>query len=750
MNLKYIFDAITPENIKNIPVIQSAMDIFIQNLEKNSKVSKDIRKIYESDNENVKIALIKTYLNSLYNVISKAQTNKVVKNKIDQFGETNIPLMTPIHNILNEENSIVGKVQKQKTGTKIGIEYAYNLAKYLETGSQFADFNIEEVQPFHFKTDGSLFKEMYEAVVKPLGHPIGFTYDYSQIVKDSINDFFQINIIYDFKAIEIRCFSTSTYDVFTNDLDDTLIKADFLTRINPLTNILFKESEFYNQVTVNYGKTVLEFVDTTISNRGYRSLLFSDNTILEQYTNPIEVKYRTYSNYANDIPEYIKPYESHCSLFLDYNTDYEFTYTDEIDLFDETLEITKIKENNNGNSGQQYYNLTSGEYAFHVGGDEYVFAPGIDETMNEYVDDNAINIMSEINDKYNINISGYSAENDVVTIKIFDKYDNMLEVNSIVPDNLGNFNTNINIYQLRADIYKIYAEYNHNNVIVSSYIKTTGLNDFTPDFKITEVKDWNHVISNTLKVTGVGLPDSDIVSILTDSLGNTVTTSTTAASNGTFTLIISLALKEAGWFNIDFTSDDGTNIVNTFFESTDLRTYEENILLKLNTFSYDNGAPDVEDLLDYTALTDTEDMSGFESTNSTILKQIAEKAVDDTYFNADKSIIEYMLENSISDIDDLPIDLNIMGSYIEGSDYKLSMATDWLEEETFINYGRKIYPIDTSDFLIVTSADYCQDETLLYALSTTGYYAYTDEVSGVDLYLYTTDEFYLTMLPNLE
>ena len=107
MNLKYIFDAITPENIKNIPVIRSAMDIFIQNLEKNAKVSKDIRKIYESDNENVKIALIKTYLNSLYNVISKAQTNKVIKNKLDEHELLDVPLKTKITSILNEENSIV-------------------------------------------------------------------------------------------------------------------------------------------------------------------------------------------------------------------------------------------------------------------------------------------------------------------------------------------------------------------------------------------------------------------------------------------------------------------------------------------------------------------------------------------------------------------------------------------------------------------------------------------------------------------
>ena len=275
MNLKYIFDAITPENIKNIPVIRSAMDIFIQNLEKNAKVSKDIRKIYESDNENIKIALVKTYLNSLYNVISKAQTNKVIKNKLDEHELLDVPLKTKITSILNEENSIVGKVQKQKTGTKVGIEYAYNLAMYLETGSQVSDFNIEEVQPFHFKTDGSLFKEMYEAVVKPISHPIGFTYDYSQVIKDSITDFFGVNILYDFSKIEVRCFTTGRFDVFTDNENDALIKADFLTRINPLTNAKFTESEFFAQVNINYNKVVKEYLNFTIDRRLYKCVIFN-------------------------------------------------------------------------------------------------------------------------------------------------------------------------------------------------------------------------------------------------------------------------------------------------------------------------------------------------------------------------------------------------------------------------------------------------------------------------------------------
>jgi hypothetical protein len=74
---------------------------------------------------------------------------------------------------------------------------------------------------------------------------------------------------------------------------------------------------------------------------------------------------------------------------------------------------------------------------------------------------------------------------------------------------------------------------------------------------------------------------------------------------------------------------------------------------------------------------------------------------------------------------------------------------DLEEEETFIDYGRRVYPINTSDFMIVTSTDYTSEQFLAYSLSTTGYYLYTDEAFGEDYYMYTSDSpdgFYLTTL----
>ena len=42
-NLLSIFNAITPDNIKNIPIIEDSMRIFIELLQENSPISSDIK-----------------------------------------------------------------------------------------------------------------------------------------------------------------------------------------------------------------------------------------------------------------------------------------------------------------------------------------------------------------------------------------------------------------------------------------------------------------------------------------------------------------------------------------------------------------------------------------------------------------------------------------------------------------------------------------------------------------------------------
>jgi hypothetical protein len=328
VNLQNIFNAITPENIKNIPVVQDAMNIFIEILESNSAISKDISKIYKSDNLYIKDALIQTYIKTLYLIFNTAQTNEVLKAKLLSNNLTKVPFNDSITTLVNDEYYTVAKTWSQKLGTELATKFTYGFAKYLQTGEYSSDFVMTEIKPFHFQIDGSVYKEMYESIVKPLSHPVGFCYDYNQVETETINEFFNINVNYNFKHIEVRCITGYNFSVFTPDTFDDNVKADFLTRINPITDSLFTEYDFYNQVTVYTGKIFDTFNSDLIDNNIYIGIKFKDGTYLQQYTNPISISYLNYSDYIQNNGKIIRNFTDQCSLFLDYSVSYDMVTTD--------------------------------------------------------------------------------------------------------------------------------------------------------------------------------------------------------------------------------------------------------------------------------------------------------------------------------------------------------------------------------------------------------------------------------------
>ena len=757
MNLKTIFESITPENIKSIPLLKTAMDIFIQNLEENSKISTDIKQIYnniskETDSDilqeskdKLRKGLLDVYLSSFFNVLSKAQNNDIVKAKLSSVGLTDIPFINDVNKILNDEYFITNKTFKEKLGTELGIKYAYNLTKYLETSTGTNNLTLYEEKPFHFRTEGSIYKEMYENIVKPLSHPLGFTYTYNQILTDTIQDIFGVSFIYTIYNIELRNIE-GLFEVFTSAEDDSLIKADFLTRINPATLNLFTETEYNDQVIVYTNKIVDTFTDIIIDDRIFRSLLFTDGTYLEQYSNPIEILYINYDDFISNIDNPIKEYSGHWSLYVNYTSDYEFSYKDEITNVYQEFNITKIKEDNNGLEDQKYYNFTSPEYTFHVGGDIYSFAPGQDESKTSYENYDLIN--DEISNKFNVEISGKSLINNNITIILSDMFGYKITKENILCDGGGNFSATFNTYELGGNEYKITASVTNNNIVNTYELSTTGLNNFTNEFGFNSVQDNSDISKNTIRANGFGEIGKTVYITLTDSVGNTFSDNVIVDSLGIWEIDLPYTTLTAGNYRIDAViyETNGKPKYTSFFTGTNLRTLIDDTIITVNIFSYENGAPNFINYLNYTQLSSIEDMAGFSSTDQYILKQIGELAIDDTYAQPDIDLLTYMVNNNISSINALPEDIFLQGSYIEGSDYTKSFQSLLPLQETFINYGRRIYPIDTSDFIVMTSTDYCLDTVLMFNLSTSGYYLYTDEINNIDFYMNTSDDFYLTTL----
>lgn len=339
MDLKQYFYAITPENIRDIPLIQTAMDIFIANLEENSRITSDIKRLYITEYKqtdsvllqntklNVRKGLLAVYLSNLYNVLSKAQSDKAIKAKFDTLNISSAPFMTDVEKIINDEYFIANKTFKENIGTIDSIKYIYNLTEYLELATHSNDFTLTELKPFHIRTTGSVFTELYENIVKPLAHPIGFAYEYMHVLNKTFSDLFGIMMIYDVAKIELRNID-GLFHVFTGDSNDVNVKADFLTRVNPLTNKLFTLSEYNAQVTVYTNKIINTFNDSVVDGRSFRSIVFTDGTYLEQYTNPIAILYTTYSNFLANSYAPLYDYSGHWSLYTEYTTDWSPQYTD--------------------------------------------------------------------------------------------------------------------------------------------------------------------------------------------------------------------------------------------------------------------------------------------------------------------------------------------------------------------------------------------------------------------------------------
>ena len=754
MDIRGIFDAITPENIKNIPLIATAMDIFIENIEENAVIAESIRKVYDNEYDstdsamvqetklNLRKGLLDVYMTALYQVLTKAQSNEVIKAKFEQSGINGTPFFQDVERIISDEYFVTNKAFKEKIGTDLSIKYAYNLTKYLETAETTNDLKLYEVKPFHFRTDGTILKEMYENIVKPLAHPLGFTYEYNQIVEQSIQDLFGIEITYNIYNIEIRNLD-GRFDVFTAAPNDVLVKADFLSRINAITGKLFTEQDYNNQVVVYTNKVVSTFVDKAVDDRHFRSILFTDGTYLEQYTNPIEILYINYADFIANIDNPIKEYIGHWSLYVNYASDYTFGYTDDIERITIEAELTKIKENNGGIEGQKYYNLTSGEFAFHVGGDTYATAPGLDESKKVYTNISGVN--TEIANKFTITVTGKSSAQEPVTVVITDAYKHSITNTGVQPDGTGYFSTTFNTYELSGDHYTVKTTVERNVSPYSFTMSSCGLNNFSHNFYFTVVDDYNHVTPDTLRVVGKAPADASFNLILKDSQSNIITTAVTANGSGDFTSIINISTLVAGSFRLDATiyMPNGKPLVSAFYEATDLKTHINDILIRTNLFVYQNGMPNFSGLLGNSVISSTEQMAGYNSSAPYVLKHIGELSVSDTYAAPDKYLLNYMVENGITSIANLPSTLIVKGAFIEGNKYDTSNIDFLPEEETFIYSGRKIYPIGTSDFIVMTSTDYASDDILVYGLSTTGYYLYSDEYVGYDYYFYSNDGFYL-------
>ena len=187
MDLQVIFDAITPYNIKNLPLVKICSKIFIEHIERNSQVSINIRNLFDLENDSIikidgeditqiidsdavksskdtlKLGLFYTYINCIYSLIIKLERSGKIPERF-----------------FNSEYLGGLREYQKNCGSKRAIHYMYSFAKYLETGTIVHDLELTEGSILNLRYDGSLNKDIFIDFNKPLAHPCGWLCEYER------------------------------------------------------------------------------------------------------------------------------------------------------------------------------------------------------------------------------------------------------------------------------------------------------------------------------------------------------------------------------------------------------------------------------------------------------------------------------------------------------------------------------------------------------------------------------------------
>ena len=303
IDIKNIFESITPENIKNNPVIAKAMAIFIDVLNEKCSESIDIRNAFQK--KEIREELIKIYINDLYNALYILQNNEEIQNTIlysnDNFyTKYKTDFITDIAKNITDEQFYTFNLYKENKGTKKGIKYFFNLVQELISKDKKKPvFELTSNGVFDFTVQGSMPTVLYKNIVEPLSHPLGFIYNYLYVIQTILTEYFG-TFIYSTTELGVECLKS----------DGTFCKPDFLHIDNNLNNN-----------DLNNLRVIKEIFNNEFDNKLYYYFEPDGSTYLVQDNTLRNVLYIDTNDHNNDIDFGAVCYEGeqnpiyHCSIY---------------------------------------------------------------------------------------------------------------------------------------------------------------------------------------------------------------------------------------------------------------------------------------------------------------------------------------------------------------------------------------------------------------------------------------------------
>ena len=769
MSLRDIFNSLTPANLNEIPLINVAKEIFINCIERNSRVAKRITDIFDlterdSDTEminrakkNLKIGLYQTYIYGLYKYLQALTTSPEMLNDLKKYHYENSALYKDIFDIINTEFIQSHHIFTQKIGTTNATHYMYNFSKYLETGTMQDDLEIEEGNPFIIHYEGSLGRRLYNEFTRPQTHPIGWLDNYETVFSLIFQDYFGIEILDDITKIELHC--NESWVVFIKDNNIQSVKDDFSNRINPITMQPYTPEEISRYVTIVPNKVVStyrRYIDDT--NSIITVFTFVDQTVLyHNESSPKITYYTTYQDYLNNFQNPIEVWDECWELESEMQTNFRFLYEDNHEFFKDHF-ITMIKDYNQGGVGLTCYNEQDPNYMFKVQGKEIQHIIGVDESKNKCL--NYDDQYQKVQDKFTATFDAFLET--VSDIEIKDQYGHSKKW--AFQDTSQTYS--LNTHDFGGTIYSIYI----NDYIYEPYgYETTGLNDFKRKIWINDVKlDYSKcIISGIIKDKNLNI--NNIQQINFDSLLDQpnknkqyylqIDFQYISSVHGNINVIKYLDINDDESFNYNFQyiindnssefkfsikqfKQNGKFITEQYYKGP-VVSRPDDLYAHVGLLKWNNYETNIN--IEIEKLEKIEDMPNYNDYHPNVPGHIGERPPLDnsTYYLPLKLKQDYVQNGVIGDFSPYISD----GKLLIGVPYEKSNYNNFKEDNIFINLGFKDTCLDSSELYITDSPNFVQDELEFDQHWEEGYYLYSDFSQEINdypgSYLYSRDKFYL-------
>lgn len=303
--LEELFEALPP-HIKDDNDFVKILNIFFDSLKDEYEFSNNsidskmvdllLEKYKESQNTTYythRNELIKFHLNELFSTLEKAtKDNKFYKRIADTFKNLGIEMkdLNIINNTLNtitQQNINSNKTFNRNKGKLISFLAVYDIVSKaniqgINNGGflrviQAVDEVTKKPLALSYKVESSLYKETFEAVVKPLAHPIGFGYVFYTLVEFAFEDYFLVKVIKHLRECIIRCLQPDGTYKETNLLENKIIAFDEVERDDgkKLFWVKYedKKSKEIVKLVVNYDNTMKLY---SLENLKIKSLRLAD------------------------------------------------------------------------------------------------------------------------------------------------------------------------------------------------------------------------------------------------------------------------------------------------------------------------------------------------------------------------------------------------------------------------------------------------------------------------------------------